>query len=399
MNKNIILNTADIIVTDELNKKLNSGKQLIIKAGFDPTAPNLHLGHVILLKKLQQLQNLGHMIYFIVGDFTAMIGDPSGKSVTRPILTREQVLTNAKTYEKQVLKFLDADRMKIIFNSTWLSKLSLEKLIKLMSQLTVARVLERDDFQKRFQQNKSIALHEFLYPLLQAYDSVYIKADIEIGGTDQTFNLLMGRTLQKYYNLKQQTVITMPLLEGLDGVKKMSKSYNNSIEIQDLPQEIYGKVMSVSDDLMWKYLQLLNDKTIAEISILKQEVLAGKNPRDIKMQLAKNMVVMCHNSAQAELAEKDFTQKFTKGIVPDEMPEITLEIKNQLALAQALKMTNLVSSTSEAFRMIKQNAVKVNSVKINDIRYYLSADNYILQVGKRKFVKLHLIKVQHRSKE
>ncbi|MDO8954267.1 MAG: tyrosine--tRNA ligase [Gammaproteobacteria bacterium] len=382
----------EIIPEAELIEKLKKGKPLRVKAGFDPTAPDLHLGHTVLLNKMRQLQDLGHHIMFLIGDFTGMIGDPTGKNVTRKALSPEEVLENAKSYKAQVFKILDPDKTEVMFNSTWLNAFSGADMIKLAASSTVARMMERDDFSKRYAANQSIAIHEFLYPLLQGYDSVAMKADIELGGTDQKFNVLMGREQQKHNGMEPQVIITMPLLEGLDGVNKMSKSLGNYIGIADPATEIFGKIMSISDTLMWRYYDLLSFKSLSDIAALKQEVAEGKNPRDIKVALAMELVERFHDKAAADGAYCDFTQRFQKNQIPDEMPSIELSSPSEgLLIANALKSAGLVEGTSEAFRMIEQGGVKVNGEKISARDFVLqSGQEYVCQVGKRKFARIKL---------
>jgi len=382
----------EIIPEAELIEKLKKGKPLRVKAGFDPTAPDLHLGHTVLLNKMRQLQDLGHHIMFLIGDFTGMIGDPTGKNVTRKPLTPEQVQENAKSYKSQVFKILDPDKTEVMFNSTWLNQFSGADMIKLAASSTVARMLERDDFSKRYANNQSIAIHEFLYPLLQGYDSVAMKADIELGGTDQKFNVLMGRELQKHHGMEPQVVITMPLLEGLDGVNKMSKSLGNYIGIAEPANEIFGKVMSVSDELMWRYYDLLSFKSLTEIASLKHEVAQGKNPRDIKVALAMELVERFHDKATAQSSYQDFVQRFQKNQIPDDMPVVELSAPSEgMKIANVLKAANLVEGTSEAFRMMDQGGVKVNGEKISSRDLVLQPGHeYICQVGKRKFAKIKL---------
>jgi tyrosyl-tRNA synthetase len=385
---------AEILPEEELRKKLAENRPLRIKAGFDPTAPDLHLGHSVLLTKMRQLQDLGHEISFLIGDFTGLIGDPTGKNATRPPLTPEQIAKNADTYAKQVFKILDKDKTKICFNSTWLSKLGADGMLKLAASHTVARMLERDDFSKRFAENKPIAIHEFLYPLMQGYDSFAMHADIELGGTDQKFNLLMGRELQKQNNQAQQCVIMLPLLEGLDGINKMSKSLGNYIALTDMPNEMFGKIMSISDELMWRYYDLLSLKTTHEIDKLKQDMLSGANPRDIKVKLALEIVERYHGKLNANNALHDFETRFKKNEIPDEMPEIDLQTLDTIGLPLALKQANLVASTSEGIRMIDQGGVKINGDKISDKNLLLQINNeYIIQVGKRKFAKISITKM------
>ncbi len=380
---------VEIISEEELSEKLSSEKPLRVKAGFDPTAPDIHLGHTVLINKMRQLQDLGHEVIFLIGDFTGMIGDPSGRSVTRPPLTREEVLENAKTYEEQIYKILDPHKTRIMFNSEWMENMHAADLIKLASTYTVARILERDDFERRFKNNKPIAIHEFLYPIIQGYDSVAIEADIELGGTDQRFNLLMGRELQKHFGQQPQVVITMPLLEGTDGVQKMSKSYNNYIGIADDPNEMYGKIMSISDELMWRYYELLSFKSTPEIVELRNKVAKGLNPRDVKMQLADEIVTRFHDQEKANLAKENFIAQFRHHKMPEDIPE--LELKGELPVANILKEAKLVGSTSDALRMIKQGGVKIDGEKIADNRTIPKGEEHIYQVGKRRFAKIQLI--------
>lgn len=383
---------AEILPMDELIAKLKLNRPLRIKAGFDPTAPDLHLGHTVLLTKMRQLQDLGHEISFLIGDFTGLIGDPTGKNATRPPLTPEQIAINAETYAKQVFKILDRDKTKICFNSKWLADLGAAGMLKLAASQTVARMLERDDFSKRFSENRSISIHEFMYPLLQGYDSVAMDSDIELGGTDQKFNLLMGRELQKQYSQPLQCVLMMPLLEGLDGVNKMSKSLGNYIGVDDLANEMFGKIMSISDELMWRYYDLLSLKTIAEINSLKQDMANGRNPRDIKVILAMEIVERYHNTDAAQNALNDFETRFKKNEIPDDIPVVELTVTdNSIGLPLVLKQSELVSSTSEGIRMIDQGAVKIDGEKISDKGFTLNKNNeYIIQVGKRKFAKVVL---------
>lgn len=379
----------ELLVETELESKLISGHVLRIKAGFDPTAPDLHLGHTVLLNKLRQLQDMGHHILFLIGDFTGMIGDPSGKNATRPPLTREQVAENAKSYTTQVFKILKPEHTEVVFNSSWMDKLNAADLIKLAATHTVARMLERDDFDKRYRNNQAIAIHEFLYPLIQGYDSVALKADLELGGTDQKFNLLMGRELQKHFGQSQQCILTMPLLEGLDGVNKMSKSLNNYVGITESPKEIFGKLMSVSDQLMWRYLELLSFETLQTIQKWREEVQEGCNPRDIKVKLAQEIVTRFHSQRDAVEALADFESRFKHGALPDEIPEKIIQTQdNEMPLVQILKLTGLTASTSEALRMIDQGAVKINGEKIeNKSTKIMRGESVVIQVGKRKFVK------------
>ena len=383
--------TEEILVEEELVAKLKEGRPLRIKLGADPTGADLHLGHTVILNKLRQFQDLGHEVIFLIGDFTATVGDPSGKNSTRPPLTREDVLVNAKTYTDQVFKILDESKTRIEFNSTWLNELGAAGMIRLASQQTVARMLERDDFKKRYASGQGIAIHEFMYPLLQGYDSVALKADVELGGTDQKFNLLMGRELQKAEGQKPQTVIMMPLLVGLDGVKKMSKSSNNYIGVTDAPNDMFGKIMSITDELMWNYFELLSFRPLAEIEKFKADIAADAvNPRDVKISLAKEIIARFHDEAAAESAHNDFTQRFSKNAIPDEMPEFDFAVSDAMAIANLLKEAGLVSGTSEAMRMIKQGAVKIDSVKIADTRLVPTAGTAVYQVGKRKFARITL---------
>ncbi|MFL1805104.1 tyrosine--tRNA ligase [Plesiomonas shigelloides] len=383
----------DLLPEDELIAKLKEGRPLRVKLGADPTAPDIHLGHTVILTKLRQFQDLGHEVIFLIGDFTGMVGDPSGKNTTRPPLTKEQVMANAETYKEQVFKVLDPAKTRIEFNSSWLGEMGAEGMIRLASRQTVARMLERDDFKKRFHDHQSIAIHEFMYPLLQGYDSVALEADVELGGTDQRFNLLMGRELQKEYGQKPQIVITMPLLVGLDGEKKMSKSAHNYIGISEAPSEMFGKVMSISDDLMWDWYVLLSFRPLAEIEDFKARVAAGTlNPRDVKVWLAKETIARFHSQADADAAEQEFINRFQKGAMPDEMPELTLDAGSEgIAIANLLKDADLVASTSEALRMIKQGGVKIDGEKVDDAKLTLSAGSTaVYQVGKRKFARVTL---------
>ncbi len=386
----IIKRGADeLLIESELIEKFKKGKPLRIKAGFDPTAPDLHLGHTVLINKLRQFQDLGHQVLFLIGDFTGMIGDPTGKSATRPPLTPEQVQENAKSYAEQVFKILDKDKTEIVFNSTWLTNLGAAGMLKLAASHTVARMLERDDFSKRFKSNQPIAIHEFMYPLLQGYDSVALKADVELGGTDQKFNLLMGRELQKQADMSQQCVLTMPLLEGLDGVNKMSNSLGNYIGINEPPEIIFAKLMSISDDLMWRYIELLSFETLETIAAWKAEVETGENPRNIKVRFAQEIVARFHSQADAEKALDDF-QTRAKGGIPDEIPEISFTIEEEsIGITQLLKLAGMVESTSEAMRMIKQGGVKIDSEKVEDKNLQTSKGaTVVAQVGKRKFAKI-----------
>ena len=381
--------SEELLVEQELIDKLKKGQPLRIKAGFDPTAPDLHLGHTVLINKLRHFQDLGHHVLFLIGDFTGMIGDPTGKSATRPPLTKEQVAENAKSYATQVFKILDKDKTEIVFNSTWLTDLGASGMLKLASSLTVARMLERDDFSKRFKSNQPIAIHEFMYPLLQGYDSVALKADVELGGTDQKFNLLMGRELQKQMGQSQQCVLTMPLLEGLDGVNKMSKSLGNYIGINESPEIIFAKLMSISDDLMWRYIELLSFESLETIDSWKSAVKAGENPRNIKVRFAQEIVARFHSQDAAEGALNDF-QTRAKGGVPDDVPEKPIAIDSQsIGIASLLKLAGLVESTSEAIRAIQQGGVKLDSEKVTDKNLQLAKGaTVIAQVGKRKFAKI-----------
>lgn len=382
----------EILIEEELIEKLKSGRPLKVKAGFDPTAPDLHLGHTVLLNKMRQLQDLGHEVMFLVGDFTGMIGDPTGKNETRPPLTREEVKKNAATYATQVAKVLDIKKSKIMFNSTWCDKLTAVDMIKLASTHTVARMLERDDFHKRFTTNQPIAIHEFMYPLIQGYDSCAMQADIELGGTDQKFNLLMGRELQKHYGQKPQVIITMPLLTGLDGVKKMSKSLGNYIGVDESAEQIFGKVMSISDETMWLWYELLSFRHKADIQKLRDEVTAGMNPRDVKFLLAEELAARFHTPEAGKQAKEGFIAQFQKGQVPDDMPELTVQTEGKgLSIIQLIKQAGLTESTSEAGRLIQQGGVRVDGEKIQDKNSLIDAKKtIILQVGKRRFAKVTL---------
>jgi len=385
--------TQEVIPTEELQAKLGLGRPLRVKAGFDPTAPDLHLGHTLLLNKLRQFQELGHEIFLLIGDFTAMIGDPTGKSVTRKPLGREEILENSKTYENQVYRILDPEKTRVVFNSQWLSTLRLEDLVRLAAQYTVARILERDDFQKRYTSRQPIGIHEFLYPLIQGYDSVALKADVELGGTDQKFNLLVGREIQKAYGQPQQVIITLPILEGLDGVQKMSKSLGNYIGITDPSEEMFGKLMSISDDLMWRYLELLGLEDVNTLSRWRREVDEGLNPREIKVRLAKGVVSRFHGAKAAEQADQDFVIRFRQGILPEELPEIRLQVSEQgIAIANVLRDSGLATSTSEAMRLITQGAVRIDGERVVDKRITLQIGSYVFQVGKRHAAKVELHK-------
>ncbi|HIJ24019.1 MAG TPA: tyrosine--tRNA ligase [Gammaproteobacteria bacterium] len=382
--------TDEVLVEADLVDKLKEGRSLRIKAGFDPTAPDLHLGHTVLINKMRQFQDLGHEVIFLIGDFTGMIGDPTGKNLTRKPLTREAVLENAKSYEHQVFKILDPLKTTVVFNSSWMGEKSAADLIKLAARQTVARMLERDDFEKRYKGGQPIAIHEFLYPLVQGWDSVELKADVELGGTDQKFNLLMGRELQKQEGQTPQTIITMPILEGMDGVQKMSKSLNNYIGVDDSPDEMFGKLMSVSDELMWRYFELLSFRPMGEIEKMRRQVEEGGNPRDAKVELAKEIVARFHSPQQADQAEESFVNRFRKGAIPDEMNEVAVEADGGvIAIANLLKQAGLTASTSDAMRMIRQKAVKIDGEAISDTRLKIDmGTTKIYQVGKRKFARV-----------
>ena len=380
----------EILVEAELVERLQAGRPLRVKAGFDPTAPDLHLGHTVLINKLRQFQKLGHEVLFLIGDFTGMIGDPTGKNVTRKPLTRDDVLQNAATYEHQIYKILDPEKTTVLFNSQWMGGMNAADLIQVAAKHTVARMLERDDFNKRFSSKQPIAIHEFLYPLIQGYDSVAMKADVELGGTDQKFNLLVGRELQKHYGQKPQVILTMPILEGLDGVQKMSKSLNNYIGINEPPDEMFGKLMSVSDDLMWRYFELLSFRPLNEIAQLRQQVADGANPRDIKFQLGREIVARFHDAAAAEAAQAGFVARFQKGAMPEDMPELTLDSDGgELGIASLLKAASLTGSTSDAFRMHKQGAVRIDGERVEDKSLTIkSGSTHVFQVGKRRFARV-----------
>jgi tyrosyl-tRNA synthetase len=384
--------TDEILTESDLKKKLESGKQLVIKAGFDPTAPDLHLGHTVLLNKLRHFQDLGHKVIFLIGDFTGQIGDPSGKNKTRPTLDSDELIENAKTYEKQVFKILKKELTEVRFNSEWCNDLGAAGLIGLASKYNVARMLERDDFNKRYNSNQSIAVHEFLYPLVQGYDSVALNADVECGGTDQKFNLLVGRELQRAYDQEPQVVLTVPILEGLDGTNKMSKSLNNFIGIDEKPDEMFGKIMSISDDLMWRWFELLSFISEAEIKNLRQQVHGGANPRDIKFILAEELVDRFHGASNGSTCKEQFLQRFQKGSLPEEIKDISIEIESDsIPLTNLLKSTEMTSSTSEAMRLIKQGGVKIDSEKVSDPKLEIqSGSEAIYQVGKRKFLKIKI---------
>ncbi len=391
---NLLRGAEEILIRHELVKKLEEGRPLRIKAGFDPTAPDLHLGHTVLINKLKQFQDYGHEILFLIGDFTGMIGDPTGKNVTRKPLTQEEVQANALTYQEQIFKILDPVKTKIVFNSTWMNAMSPADLVQLAAKHTVARMLERDDFSKRYKAGQAIAIHEFLYPLIQGYDSVVMKADVELGGTDQKFNLLVGRQLQEVYGQSPQIVITMPILEGLDGIQKMSKSLNNYIGIADAPDDMFGKVMSISDDLMWRYFELLSFEKTEVINKYKSACESGaENPRNIKFELAKEIVSRFHGGKSAgESAMQNFIAQFQRGAIPDDISEITLKtIEGKYSIANLLKDAGLTSSTSDAVRMINQGAVKIDGEKVADPKLtVLSGTNHVYQVGKRKFARVVL---------
>ncbi|GAD91005.1 tyrosine--tRNA ligase [Vibrio halioticoli NBRC 102217] len=376
----------ELIPEAELIAKLKEGRPLRIKLGADPTAPDIHLGHTVILNKLRTFQDLGHDVTFLIGDFTGMVGDPTGKNTTRPPLTREDVLRNAETYKEQVFKILDPAKTKIAFNSEWLGELGAEGMLRLAANQTVARMLERDDFKKRYAGGQPIAIHEFMYPLLQGYDSVAMETDVELGGTDQKFNLLMGRELQKAHGQKPQAVLTMPLLVGLDGEKKMSKSAHNYIGVSDAPSDMFGKIMSISDVLMWSYYELLSFRPLAEIEQFKADIENGKNPRDVKILLAKEIIARFHSQADADAAEQEFINRFQKGQIPDEMPEFEFEVGRPVS--NLLKEAGLCASSSEAMRMVKQGAVKMDGEKVADSKLVPQVGTYVFQVGKRKFARL-----------
>ena len=384
--------TDEVLPEDGLEAKLKEGRPLVVKAGFDPTAPDLHIGHTVLINKMRQFQQLGHEVVFLIGDFTGMIGDPSGKNATRPPLTPDEIKANAETYENQIFRILDPDKTRVEFNSTWMGKMDAAGLIKLAARHTVARMLERDDFSKRYKGGQSISIHEFLYPLVQGYDSVALKADVELGGTDQKFNLLVGRQLQQDYGQSPQIVMTTPLLEGLDGAQKMSKSLGNYIGITDAPGEMFGKLMSISDDLMWRYFEVLSFRSLEDIEKLKAAVAGGTNPRDAKFELGLEIVARFHDDAAAQGARDEFIARFQKGAMPDEIRGVTLASQDgTLGIAHLLKGADLVSSTSEAFRMIKQGAVKIDGERVEDRGLAVEAGStHIYQVGKRKFARVTL---------
>jgi len=383
----------ELLLEEEMVERLASGRPLRIKAGFDPTAPDLHLGHTVLLNKMRQFQDLGHHVIFLIGDFTGMIGDPAGKNATRPPLSREQIEDNAKTYRDQVFKILDGDKTEIAFNSTWFDKMGAADLIRLAAKHTVARMLERDDFGKRYRGNQPIAIHEFLYPLVQGYDSVALRADVELGGTDQKFNLLVGRELQKHYDQAPQCILTMPLLEGLDGVNKMSKSLGNYVGINEAPEQIFGKLMSVSDELMWRYIELLSFQPLAVVEQWKGQVAQGRNPMEIKIAFAKEIAARFHTKAAAEKAHADFEARFKQGELPEDIPEHSITVNGEpLLLTQILKRVGLTASTSEAGRMIDQGGVRLNGEKVSDKGLALGkGQRFVVQVGKRKFARVSLV--------
>lgn len=383
----------EILLEEGLIEKLKTNKPLVIKAGFDPTAPDLHLGHTVLINKLRQFQDLGHDIHFLIGDFTGMIGDPTGKNITRKPLTKEQVLENAKSYKEQVFKILDETKTTVVFNSEWMGKMDAADLIKLAANQTVARMLERDDFNKRYSSGQPIAIHEFLYPMIQGYDSVVLKADVELGGTDQKFNLLMGRELQKTHGQTPQVILTMPILEGLDGVQKMSKSLNNYIGVSDAPDDMFGKIMSISDDLMWRYFELLSFKPMTEIEQYKTDIENGTNPRDIKFILAKEIITRFHDEMAAEKSQQNFIDRFKKGKIPDDIEEFEMQsTEGGLGIAYIIKDSGMTQSTGEAIRMIKQGAVKIDGEKVSDTKLSIeSGTTKVYQVGKRKFAKVTVV--------
>jgi len=381
----------EILIESELVERLETGKPLKIKAGFDPTAPDLHLGHTVLINKMRQFQEFGHEVIFLIGDFTGMIGDPTGKNATRPPLTREEVIDNARTYEKQIFKILDPERTLVMFNSSWMGAMDAAGLIQLAARHTVARMLERDDFNKRYAAGQPIAIHEFLYPLVQGYDSVAMSADVELGGTDQKFNLLVGRQLQQSYGQAPQIVLTMPLLEGLDGVQKMSKSLGNYIGITESPRDMFGKLMSISDELMWRYFELLSFRPAADIASLQRQIEEGRNPRDVKFELAGEIVARFHDGAAATAAEEEFIARFRSGALPEDMPEVALDGDDGgLGIAAVLSQARLTASNSESFRMIGQGAVRVDGERVDDRGMVLAPGAYVVQVGKRRFARVRV---------
>lgn len=384
----------EVLLEQDLKTRLESGKRLRVKAGFDPTAPDLHLGHTVLLNKMRQFQDLGHEVMFLIGDFTGMIGDPTGKTATRPPLTRDDVIENARSYEQQIYKVLDPESTLVMFNSSWMGELGASGVIELAAKHTVARMLERDDFQNRYREGRPIAIHEFLYPLMQGYDSVAMRADVELGGTDQKFNLLVGRELQKAYGQPPQIVMTMPILEGLDGVQKMSKSLNNYIGIEDSPEEMFGKIMSISDELMWRYFDLLSFRTPDAIGALKSAVNEGRNPRDVKFELGREIVARFHSGPQAEVAQRAFVERFQQGALPGDIPEVEVSVEpgGSMPLANVLKSAGLCASTSEALRMLRQNAVRLDGARVSDEALGFGAGTSVLaQVGKRRIARIRLL--------
>lgn len=390
----LVRGVEEVLPADDLRERLESGRPLRIKAGFDPTAPDLHLGHTVLLNKMRQFQEFGHEVLFLIGDFTGMIGDPTGKSATRPPLTREQVAANAHTYKEQIYKILDPAKTTVMFNSAWMGEMSAADLIALAAKHTVARMLERDDFSKRYKDGKPIAIHEFLYPLIQGYDSVAMRADVELGGTDQKFNLLVGRELQKAYGQKPQVIMTLPILEGLDGVQKMSKSLNNYIGITDPPDEMFGKLMSVSDELMWRYFELLSFRSLDEVAAIRREVNSGANPRDAKISLAEELVDRFHGGGAGEKSRQAFMDRFAKGKLPDDLPEYEIVVgEHGMPITNLLKEAGLVASTSEAMRLIRQRAVRLDGVREEDERRTVQASSepVVAQVGKRKAARLRVV--------
>lgn len=396
--KELVRGCFEVLPENELQKKLAKGKPLTIKAGFDPTAADIHLGHTVLLNKLRQFQDFGHNVIFLIGDFTAAIGDPTGKNVTRKPLSKEEIITNSITYKEQAFKILDPFKTTIAYNSEWLDKLTAIDLIKLAATNTVSRMLERDDFAKRYKSQQPIAIHEFIYPLIQGYDSVVLKSDVELGGTDQKFNLLMGRELQKHYHQESQVVMMMPLIEGLDGVKKMSKSLDNYIGITESPDMMFGKLMSISDDLMWRYIDLLSFKSLTDINKIKKQVEEGFNPRDVKIEFATEIVARFHSFEDAKNAHHSFISRFQKKQIPDNLECVEIEFIAEDKIAQIIKKANLTTSTSEAIRMIKQGAVKINSEKIVDTELKLESNRkYIIQVGKQRVTEIILLKKNEKS--
>lgn len=385
----LIRGCEEILLPEELQEKLQRGQPLKIKAGFDPTAPDIHLGHVVLLNKLRQFQDFGHDVIFLIGDFTAMIGDPSGKNVTRKPLSLDEITVNAQTYQQQAFKVLNPDKTKVVFNAAWLNQLMAVDLIRIASTSTVARMLERDDFAKRYAAKQAIAIHEFLYPLLQGYDSVALHADVECGGRDQKFNLLMGRELQRHYKQEPQVVMMTPIIEGLDGVKKMSKSLNNYIGVTESPDSMMGKIMSISDELMWRYIELLSKKTLADLKEIKHAVKEGRNPRDVKLEFAEELVARFHDPSHAKKAMQHFIERFQKKEVPDDLPTQKVQCESNTTIAQLLKIAGLTASTSESMRLIKQGAVKINSEKVSDASLTVRKDEkFVIQVGKHRIAKI-----------